>query len=120
MVWFEFLEEFFRFGQERKNGCDILPDLFGLFFYVLVHCDFAKSLPGTHCMKDHLAAEFRDRHGSHLFSDLPSSVQGGHSLQTEQKSDLYPNEMSAFIKYFYSKNLIENYDIKEYDKFHIF
>ena len=84
-VGFEFLKEFFCFGQERKNGGDILPDLFGLFFYVLVHCDFTKSLPGSHRMKDHLAAEFRDRHGSHLFSDLPSSVQGGHSLQTEQK-----------------------------------
>lgn len=36
------------------------------------------------------------------------------------KSDLYPEEMSAFVKYFHSKNLIKDYDINEYDKFHLF
>lgn len=36
------------------------------------------------------------------------------------KTDLYPGEMAAFIKYFHSKNLIEDYDINEYDKFHVF
>ena len=36
------------------------------------------------------------------------------------KSDLYPEEMSAFVKYFHYKNLIKDYDINEYDKFHLF
>ncbi len=35
-------------------------------------------------------------------------------------SDLYPKEMSAFVKYFHSKNLIKDYDINEFDKFHLF
>lgn len=36
------------------------------------------------------------------------------------KSDLYLEEMSAFVKYFHFKNLIKDYDINEYDKFHLF
>lgn len=36
------------------------------------------------------------------------------------KTDLYPNELSIFVKYFHSKNLTKDYDINEFDKFHLF
>lgn len=36
------------------------------------------------------------------------------------KTDLYPNELSIFVKYYHSKNLTKDYDINEFDKFHLF